>query len=270
MLRSAAAAIARVCVSSGRSTSGAGRGSKPTKTSGSPEALSRPLARDLGDRREDLGQCLDRGGVLRDLGQTRDRADGHEAAHQPDDQDRLGHPDDRPAHPVRGAQDARAERHGHPPAEGRTDRLADGDGEQQPGHHDERAQRRLHVAQPVGEPGEGQDRHRAADEGAYEAADLRQGPGPESEDDRDDDQGDGDQVKEVHATIARGRLRPRPPANRCGPGGAPPRRRSRAPSGGGSRVRPCRRGSSPLRTGRCRSPACCRPGAGRPAPRGRR
>jgi len=152
---------------------------------------------------------------------------------------------------------------------GQVDVQDEGHGEQEATQHEQRPEGRVDVAQPVAEPGQGQDGRGSTEQGPDQAADLWQRPGSEPEDGRDDDEGDGDQIERIHAGVARGRLRPPPPANRCGPGGAPPRRRSRVPCGAGSRVRPCPRGSSVSRTGRCRSPGCFRPAAGPPAPRGR-
>ena len=76
------------------------------------------------------------------------------------------------------------------------------------------SQRRIDVAEEIGEPGEGQDRRRAADDGAEETADLRQGAGAEAEDRRDDDEREGDEVDRVHGRMVPQVGRRRPPRRR--------------------------------------------------------
>ena len=230
-VRPAAAAIARAAGSSGRSTSGAGSGSKPTKTSGNPEALRMPaqLAGDLGDRWQELtGESLDGGGVLGELGEARNGADRHEAAHQPDDRIRRATPTIEP--PTRSAAPGRPCR-APAPSSGR--RRSD------PNYPSATANRR--PPSTMSERSDGsRSRSQSANQGRARTATtppssapidrrtLRESPGPESEDDRDDDERDRDQVEQVHRPDG-------PTGGRSWPGtaqviGRPCRRRARPES----------------------------------------
>ena len=91
-----------------------------------------------------------------------------------------------------------AEHRRRAPPDGRPDRLAEPDAEQDPGEHDEGAERWFDRVQRCLEVRQRQDREGTAADRSDEPGELGQGPGSEAEDRRDRHESDDDDVEEVH------------------------------------------------------------------------
>ena len=177
----------------------------------------------LGDRRQDRGEGPHGRRRAGQLGQARDRPERGDVAEEPDDEERLDHSEDRAADAVRGTQDARPERAGHPAPDGRPDGLAQADRQEETGQDDQWAEGRVHVAEDLLEPGQGQDGEHAASDRPEQAADLGAARRTGIQDRGQDDQPDGDEIDgiQVHGRTDSGRPHPRVDASRVArlPGG---------------------------------------------------
>ena len=211
MLASASSAIARAVASVGRVDRRAGQGLEADEDLGQPGRVEEraELRRDLGRWRQGGVQRPDRRGRLGGLGQARDRPDRQQAAGQPDDEQCLGGAGEPAGDPVRRARGRPSPRaRAIIAADGRPERFADPDREEEAGQHDERPQSRPGAVERLDEEGQGEHDDRAAADGAEQATDLGQGPRSEPEQDGEHHQDDGDEVEWVHWRDGRtGRVR---------------------------------------------------------------
>ena len=200
VLAIADSASARVSASAGRSTGGAGAGSKPAKRGGSPVVSSNAMSWPAtivggGSRSPAMRSATDSRAAER---QARSHPGREHAADEPDQESDVCHADDRAAHRVERSQAALPEAVAHRRAAGGTDCLADDHERAEADHGRDRPHRLLDDRQLVAEHRRQQQRQAEPDGGADEAEHRPEEAGSSAGDQADDEQREDARIDEVH------------------------------------------------------------------------